>query len=116
MLFAGSEGGGAIFGEGVIVGVHCPTYTLAVDVTWSTPCGVLPGEEVDYDDPYGEPTIVVHDPCKDRHGKLAGKTEAELLGKIVQFWRVHNRDGCEAEYHIVEICFNPGCERLEVST
>ena len=105
-----SGGDGGFFGEGVITEVDCENYHVTIDAdaatTWLSQC-VTPPDQV-----YGD--IEIYDPCPDRHGKMAEKTEDEMLGKVVQFWRVFNAYSCEAEYHIIDICFRPGCGDEEV--
>jgi hypothetical protein len=105
----GSGATNAIIGHGVIVEAVCEDWYVKVDpdaaTTWVNGCQTLPDQ--DYE---GE--ILIYDPCPDTNGKMAGYTEAELLGAVVQFYRACNPYTNESKYFIIDICINVTCDEV----
>ena len=108
------KGGGAstnaIIGHGVITQAVCDEYYVEVDpdaaTTWVNGCQQLP-----VDDTY-DGTIRIYDPCPDVTGKMAGWTEAELLGAVVQFYEACNMYTGEKKYFIIDICVGLTCDEV----
>jgi len=108
------SGGGdavdAVIGHGVITQAVCDEYYVEVDpdaaTTWVNGCQQLP-----VDDTY-DGTIRIYDPCPDVTGKMAGWTEAELLGAVVQFYEACNMYTGEEKYFIIDICVGLTCDEV----
>jgi len=103
-------GGGstnAVIGHGVIVDTMCDEYYVIVEAdaqtTWVNGCQVLPGQTYEGD-------IHIYDPCPDDSGKLAGYTETQLLGAVVQFYRACNPYSGESKYFIIDLCITAQCD------
>lgn len=108
--FAGGGATNAIIGHGVITQAVCDEYYVEVDpdaaTTWVNGCQQLP-----VDDTY-DGTIRIYDPCPDVTGKMAGWTEAELLGAVVQFYEACNMYTGEEKYFIIDICVGLTCDEV----